>query len=76
MRKRKESIKAISIILLIVLLTSCKNKIYTACPDVIEYSKDFQYNLAEDLKKEESYFIKQAILDYFNLREKIKICND
>lgn len=57
-------------------LSSCKNKIYTACPPVIEYSKEFNHQLAEDLKQEQSYFINQAILDYFNLREKIRICNE
>lgn len=67
--------KKISLILLMMLFTSCQNKIYTACPPIIEYSKEFNYQLAKDLKKEESYYIKQSILDYYNLREKIKICN-
>ena len=59
-----------------MLLTSCQNKIYTACPNVIEYSKEFKQQLAEDLKQEQSYFINQVVLDYFNLREKIRICNE
>ena len=69
--------RKISLILLMTLLNSCRsNTIYTACPNVIEYSKEFNHQLAEDLKKEESYYIKQSILDYFNLREKIRICNN
>ena len=59
-----------------MLLTSCKNRVYTACPDIVEYSTEFKQQLAEDLKQEKSYFINQAILDYFNLREKIRICNN
>lgn len=59
-----------------MLLISCKNKIYIACPPVIEYSKEFNHQLAEDLKQEQSYFINQVVLDYFNLREKIRICNE
>ena len=59
-----------------MLLMSCQSRIYTACPDVVEYSTEFKQQLAEDLKKEQSYFINQAILDYFNLREKIRICNE
>lgn len=59
-----------------MLLTSCQNKIYTACPDVVEYSTEFSHSLAEDLKLEKSYFINQVVLDYFNLREKIRICNE
>jgi predicted transcriptional regulator len=55
---------------------SCQNRIYTACPDIVEYSAEFKRQLAEDLKQEQSYFINQAILDYFNLREKIRICNN
>lgn len=67
----------ISILVLTMLLTSCQNKvIYSACPDVVEYSTEFKHSLAEDLKNEKSYFINQAILDYFNLREKIKVCNE
>lgn len=62
--------------ILLMLLSSCKNKIYTACPDVVEYSTEFRHSLSEDLKQEKSYFINQAILDYFNLREKIRICNE
>ena len=67
----------ISILVLIMLLMSCRNKIiYSACPDVVEYSTEFRHSLSEDLKQEKSYFINQAILDYFNLREKIRICNE
>lgn len=68
--------KKINLILLMMLLTSCQNKVYTACPNIIEYSTEFKQQLAEDLKKEESYYIKQSILDYYNLREKIRICNE
>ena len=69
--------KKISLMILAMLLNSCvKSKIYTACPSIIEYSKEFKQELANDLEKEESYFIKQAIIDYYNLREKVKICND
>ena len=59
-----------------MLLTSCQNKIYTACPDVVEYSTEFKRQLSKDLKLEQSYFINQVVLDYFNLREKIRICNE
>ena len=59
-----------------MLLMSCQNRIYTACPPIIEYSKEFNHQLAEDLKNENSYYIKQSILDYYNLREKIRICNE
>lgn len=60
-----------------MLLSSCKsNIIYTACPDVVEYSTEFKRQLTEDLKQERSYFINQVVLDYFNLREKIRICNE
>ena len=67
--------KKINLILLMMLLMSCQNRIYTACPNIIEYSKEFNNQLAKDLEKEESYYIKQSIIDYYNLREKIKICN-
>ena len=67
--------KKINLILLMMLLTSCQNKIYTSCPNIIEYAKEFNNKLAKDLEKEKSYYIKQSILDYYNLREKIKICN-
>lgn len=68
--------KKINLILLMMLLTSCQNRIYTACPNIIEYSKEFNNQLAKDLEKEESYYIKQSIIDYYNLREKIRICNN
>ena len=67
----------ISILVLLMLSTSCQNRvIYTACPDIVEYSTEFRHSLAEDLKNENSYYIKQSILDYYNLREKIRICNE
>lgn len=76
MKKREKNIIKINLIILLMLLSSCKNNIYTACPDVVEYSTEFKRQLAEDLKQEKSYFVNQVILDYFNLREKIRICNE
>ena len=68
--------KRISLILLLVLLTSCVSKISTSCPPIIEYTQEFIQQLADDLEEEESYYIKQVVVDYYNLREKIRICND
>ena len=53
MKKKERNIIKISLILLMILLTSCKNRIYTACPDIVEYSTEFRHSLAEDLKKED-----------------------
>ena len=69
--------KKIVLMILVMLLGSCvKSRIYTACPPIIEYTQEFKRQLADDLEKEESYFIKQVVVDYYNLREKIRICND
>ena len=76
MKKRESNMKRISLILLLVLLTSCVSKISTSCPPIIEYTQEFKQQLADDLEKEESYYIKQVVIDYYNLREKIRICND
>lgn len=76
MKKRESNMKRISLILLLVLLTSCVSKISTSCPPIIEYTQEFKQQLADDLEKEESYYIKQVVVDYYNLREKIRVCND
>ena len=76
MKKRESNMKRISLILLLVLLTSCVSKISTSCPPIIEYNQGCKQQLADDLEKEESYYIKQVVVDYYNLREKIRICND
>lgn len=70
--------KILIISLLLLALTSCVRKILynTLCPDVIEYSKEYQNNLSNELKSLDNtkyYFIPNTIIDYFNLRQNIKI---
>lgn len=63
------------IILLSLFLFSCShNIISTNCPPISSYSIEFENNLANDILKSNSYYIKQAILDYGNLRNNLRTC--
>lgn len=59
-----------------LFLCGCKSEIIsTSCPSPVIYSKNFKDNLKIDLKNNNSYFINQVVLDFFNLQEDLKLCN-
>lgn len=67
------------VILLIVMMTyliSCQKVISNSCPDLVHYTIEEQRELEKTLKEVDKAIINKYIIDYGNLRDKIRICND
>ena len=67
------------VILLIVMMTyliSCQKVISNSCPDIVHYTIEEQRELEKTLKEIDKAIINKYIIDYGNLRDKIRICND
>lgn len=59
----------------ILLLTNCKT-ISSNCPSITTYSNEEQVELARLMKEINSITLNKFILDYYNLRNDLRICND
>jgi hypothetical protein len=46
------------------------------CPNPVEYSKEFQENLMEDLNKINSFYINQMLMDFYNINQQLRICDE
>ena len=56
-------------------LISCQKVISNSCPDIVHYTIEEQRELKKTLKEVDKAIINKYIIDYGNLREKIKRCN-
>lgn len=45
------------------------------CPDIVSYTQEEQKELLNILQKENNEILNKFILDYYNLREDVRICN-
>ena len=68
--------KIISIIV-ILFLTSCRKEIIsTACPNYIKYTLEEQKEVDRARKQVNNITLDKFLIDYGNLREDLKICNE
>ena len=44
------------------------------CPDIVEYTKEEQNELVNILQNNNNILLNRFIIDYYNLREKNRIC--
>lgn len=58
-----------------MLLTNCKMVDSNICPDIVNYTREEQKELLNILQKENNEILNKFILDYYNLREDVRICN-
>ena len=63
------------LIILTMLLTNCEMVSSNICPDIINYTQEEQKELSNILQKENNKILNKFILDYYNLREDVRICN-
>jgi hypothetical protein len=75
MRRLKENSKVMMLIILTMLLTSCKMVNSNICPDMVNYTQEEQKELLNILQKENNEILNKFILDYYNLREDVRVCN-
>lgn len=48
---------------------------FSICPDTVNYTQEEQKELLNILQKENNEILNKFILDYYNLREDVRICN-
>ena len=58
-----------------MLLANCKMVSSNICPDTVNYTQEEQKELLNILQKENNEILNKFILDYYNLREDVRICN-
>ena len=63
------------LIILTMLLANCKMVSFSICPDTVNYTQEEQKELLNILQKENNEILNKFILDYYNLREDVRICN-
>lgn len=55
-------------------ITSCQRVISNSCPDIVHYTIEEQRELENTLKEINKPIINKYIIDYGNLRDKIRSC--
>lgn len=66
-------IKTILVVLLSCLI-SCKMVHFNECPSIATYTKEEQVELERVRKEADSLILDKFLIDYYNLREDIKMC--
>ena len=56
-------------------MISCQKVISNSCPDIVHYTIEEQEELKKTLKEVDKAIINKYIIDYGNLRDKIKNIN-
>lgn len=64
------------LIVLMMFLTGCQMGITNSCPPLVHYTEEEQKKLAETLKEIDKDIINKYIIDYGNLRNKIRRCHE
>ena len=57
-----------------IYITSCQRVISNSCPDLVHYTIEEQRELEKSLKEINKLIINRYIIDYGNLRDKIRSC--
>lgn len=66
-------VKTISVVLLSCLV-GCKTVNFNECPTIVKYTKEEQVELERIRKEANSLILDKFLIDYYNLREDIKMC--
>ena len=75
MKKLKRYLKIILLIVMMTYMISCQRVISNSCPDLVHYTIEEQQELENTLKEINKPIINRYIIDYGNLRDKIRSCN-
>ena len=74
MKNLERYLKKILLIVMMTYLISCQKVISNSCPDLVHYTIEEQRELEKTLKEIDKAIINKYIIDYGNLRDKIKRC--
>ena len=74
MKNLKRYLKRILLIAMMTYMISCQRVISNSCPDIVHYTIEEQKELEKTLKEVDKAIINKYIIDYGNLRDKIRSC--
>lgn len=74
MKSLKRYLKRILLIVMMTYMISCQRVISNSCPDIVHYTIEEQKELEKTLKEVDKAIINKYIIDYGNLRDKIRSC--
>lgn len=74
MKNLKRYLKKILLIVMMTYMISCQRVISSSCPDLVHYTIEEQRELENTLKEINKPIINKYIIDYGNLRDKIRSC--
>lgn len=72
MKNLKIYLKRILLIVMMTYMISCQKVISSSCPDLVHYTIEEQKELEKTLKEINKPIVNKYIIDYGNLRDKIK----
>lgn len=72
MKNLKIYLKRILLIVMMTYMISCQKVISNSCPDLVHYTIEEQQELEKTLEEINKPIINRYIIDYGNLRDKIK----
>lgn len=61
---------------MMICMTNCQKVISNYCPPIVNYTIEEQQELENNLKEVNRPIINKFIIDYGNLRENLRICNE
>ena len=74
MKNLKRYLKRILLIVMMTYMISCQKVISNSCPDIVHYTIEEQQELENTLKEINKPIVNRYIIDYGNLRDKIRSC--
>ena len=72
MKNLKIYLKKILLIAMMTYMISCQRVISNSCPNIVHYTIEEQKELEKTLKEINKPIVNKYIIDYGNLRDKIK----
>ena len=74
MKNLKRYLKRILLIVMMTYMISCQRVISNSCPNIVHYTIEEQQELENTLKEINKPIVNRYIIDYGNLRDKIRSC--
>ena len=74
MKNLKIYLKKILLIAMMTYMISCQRVISNSCPNIVHYTIEEQKELEKTLKEINKPIVNRYIIDYGNLRDKIRSC--
>lgn len=78
---RQQSVRLVLLLMLLTILTSwltgcATSRVISNCPPLEQYDREFELQMAQELRENKSPALSRAVVDYGSLRAQIKAVCD